>query len=412
MVRNRPNKIVYSSETTDNTKLGFTHYSYGFASRKFLDAFRVLDCEPVRIELPAYYGGRSVPEFDFHIIFRSTENIQTITECYNICCFAWEFEVLKIETRPFEHPFANQKRMLETCQEIWVPCNYTKELLTNFGLRNVFRIPAPITLPERRGIDKNALFLSMWRITSLIFKVSNTTPPVPNEIQSLTSRYCVIEAIHANRLFLTMFNPHDKRKNMQEMVFGFMNILQQYPDAVLIIKFVLAEEMTPLARVLNEVVRHYMEGEVTTACDRIVVLSGYLSDAQISALYEISNFYLCTSVAEGQNFPLLEAMSYGVIPVSTIHTAMADYLTAENCIPIVSRPVAHYRREMAADITGRSYSVEFASQTDIGRALLRACALPAVQHRQMQEQAQDTVDRHFSPQAVAKLIGERLEWPS
>src|ERR1700752_3837413 len=103
-------RIVYSSETTDRQKLGFTHYSYGFACHKFMTSFRVLGYEPERLELPAFYGVRGLPEksgLDIHLIFRSTENIQPISNCYNICCFAWEFEVLKTETRAFEHPFAN-----------------------------------------------------------------------------------------------------------------------------------------------------------------------------------------------------------------------------------------------------------------------------------------------------------------
>ena len=206
-----------------------------------------------------------------------------------------------------------------------------------------------------------------------------------------------------------MFNPYDKRKNMQEMIFGFMTLLQECPKAVLIIKLVLAEQIMPLSNVLNDVLRHYFEGEVTIACNRIIVISGYMTDDEITALYQIADFYLCTSVAEGQNLPLLEAMSYGLVPVSTVHTAMADYLTDDNCIPIATRAFSHYRSEMAADITGRAYSVEFSSQTDIGRALLRACALPHSERRTMRENARDTVVRQFSPKVVAALIRDRLE---
>jgi hypothetical protein len=271
------NTIVYSTETTDHAKLGFTHYSYGFVSHKFLDTFHAMGCFPQRVEFPAYYGGRGLPGVKLHIIFRSTENIQTIIDCYNICCFAWEFEVLKTEERPFENPFANQKRMLEACQEIWVACDYTKHVLEKVGLQNVHRIPAPITLPERRDyINKEALLFSLWKIQSVRLKVSNVAPPAADDIMPLTTRDCVIQAINDNCLFLTIFNPYDKRKNMQEMIFGFMNMLQQYPKAALIIKLVLAEQMMPLSKVLNDVLRHYFDGAVTIACDRIVVIAGYL----------------------------------------------------------------------------------------------------------------------------------------
>jgi glycosyltransferase involved in cell wall biosynthesis len=155
-------------------------------------------------------------------------------------------------------------------------------------------------------------------------------------------------------------------------------------------------------------VRHYFEGEVTINCDRIILISGYLSDEDLATLYRMSNFYLCGSVAEGQNLPLLEAMSYGVVPVSTAHTAMADYLTEDNSVAIRSRPFAAYRREMAADVTARPYAVGFASQTDIGRALLRACALPQARLRQMRHNARQTIARRFAPAVVAGMIRDRL----
>jgi len=409
MIDHEGEPIVYSTETTDRAKLGFTHYSYGFVSHKFLDAFHLMGYHPKRVEFPAYYGGRGLPGVKIHIIFRSTENIQTIVGCYNICCFAWEFEVLKTEERPFENPFANQKRMLEACQEIWVACDYTKHVLEKSGLQNVHRIPAPITPPEvRKNVSREDLLLSLWKIESVLLKVSNIVPPTADHVMPLIFRDCVIQAINDNCLFLTILNPHDKRKNMQEMIFGFINALQQRPNAVLIIKLVLAEQMVPLAKVLDVVLRHYFDGEVTIACDRIVVISGYLADEELATLYRLADFYLCASVAEGQNLPLIEAMSYGVIPVSTVHTAMADYLTEDNRIPIVTRPFSNYRREMAADITGRAYSVEFSSQTDVGRALLRACALTPAERLRMQKNARDTVTRQFSPRVVADKIRDRF----
>jgi glycosyltransferase involved in cell wall biosynthesis len=317
---------------------------------------------------------------------------------------------MKTETERFEHPFSNQKRMLEACQEIWVPCTFSQQVLSKFGIKNVHCIPAPIEMPVNKNTEKLPIFLSLWKVQSLLLKLSNTTNRAPHsdDILPLLARTCVTEAINHNLLFLTIFNPHDTRKNMQEMIFGFLTLLQKYPTAVLIVKLVLAEQMTPLGDILHNVVRHYFDSDVTIACDRILVISGYLTEDELAALYRISDFYLCGSVAEGQNLPLLEAMSYGVVPVSTVHTAMADYLTDENSIPIKTRPFSSYRRDMAANVTGRAYSVEFASQTDIGRALLRACTLPKDKLQQMRHDARQTIARRFSPAVVAGMIRERL----
>ena len=64
----------------------------------------------------------------------------------------------------------------------------------------------------------------------------------------------------------------------------------------------------------------------TIESDRIAFFNAFLSEAQMTALYSLADFYLCTSVAEGQNLPLLEAMAHGTVPVTTANTAMLDYI--------------------------------------------------------------------------------------
>jgi FkbM family methyltransferase len=418
-------RIVYSTEEYADPadQLGATHYSYGFAARKFLEAFRKLGLTPQRLSLPQYYGGRGLPGFEdkantrpIHLIFRSPENIRTVTGCYNICCFAWEFGVLKTDTLPFEHPFRNQKRMLEYCQEIWVPCTYSLEVLLEFGLKNVHYVPAPVPIPELPKDEEHRLpsFFSLWRVPSLCLKVTNVPGrdtiqrDIHNPLTPITSRACIVEAMNANQVFLSVLNPHDKRKNLQEMVFAFMTILEKHPKAVLVLKLVLSERLSPLDTVLDAVLWHYFDRPITLVCDRIVITSGYLSDEEMTALYKISDFYLCASVAEGQNLPLIEAMSHGVIPVSTIHTAMDDYLNQDNCVAIRTRPFSAYQPDMAAAITSRPYSVQFASQADVARALLRACAIAPTDISRMREAARDTVAQKFSLEAVTEFIRDRI----
>ena len=72
-------------------------------------------------------------------------------------------------------------------------------------------------------------------------------------------------------------------------------------------------------------------------CERVLLTTDALSRAEMDCLYEAAAFYVCTSNAEGQNLPLIEAMGHGVVPVSVNHTAMRDYVTPENAIVIPSR---------------------------------------------------------------------------
>src|SRR3981189_1814514 len=105
-------RIVYSSEgrAAIATQLGAAHYSYRFAEAKFVDLLRQMGHAPERLDLPPYYRAQCCAAMrqveratTIHLIFRSTENIRTIDGCYNIACFAWEFDVLKSDTLPFEH---------------------------------------------------------------------------------------------------------------------------------------------------------------------------------------------------------------------------------------------------------------------------------------------------------------------
>jgi glycosyltransferase involved in cell wall biosynthesis len=146
----------------------------------------------------------------------------------------------------------------------------------------------------------------------------------------------------------------------------------------------------------------------TIRCDRIVITSQFLTDDEMSAMYGAADFYLCTSVAEGQNLPLLEAMAHGVVPVTPDHTAMSDYDSEHNGIIVPTCRIASYRPELAGDVAARPYSVDFASQTDIGKALLRACHMPLSQREALSENARDTVARLFSPSTVGALLRDRL----
>jgi len=146
---------IYHSSAVEGSLsevLGAPNYSYRFAEAKFMAAFAAHGRTSIKLAMPEYYateaalppGMRSEGLPAAHLIFRSTEQIRLLKFAWNICCFAWEFDVLKDDTGINEHPFLNQKRMLSLCDEVWVPCSYTKAVLERHGIANVHVIPAPI----------------------------------------------------------------------------------------------------------------------------------------------------------------------------------------------------------------------------------------------------------------------------
>jgi glycosyltransferase involved in cell wall biosynthesis len=412
-------RILYSSEgrSSLSAQLGAAHYSYRFAEGNFIHLLKALGYAPEPVDLPPYYGPHSWAATDrpgaspIHLIFRSPENIRTIAGCYNIAWFAWEFDVLKTDTLPFEHPFANQKRMLEACQEVWAPCDYTADILKAHGIVNTHRVPAPWDPPTDPPADtQNLARLAALRgVAAVQLKISNLVRyDTHSAVTSLTDSPAVKEAMAAEKLFVTVLNPHDKRKNLQELLLGFVSALAHHPEAALLVKLVLPPRPRANEVLLADIMPRF-ERPISLHCDRILFVCDFLSAEQMSALYGIANFYLCASVAEGQNLPLIEAMGHGTVPISTINTAMLDYLCDDNCIRIRTRRFSAFERRTGADVARRPYGVEFSSQTDIGRAVLRACALARGEVETLRQRALESVIGVFSTRAVGALVRQRIE---
>jgi glycosyltransferase involved in cell wall biosynthesis len=69
---------------------------------------------------------------------------------------------------------------------------------------------------------------------------------------------------------------------------------------------------------------------------RIVLIYGYLADADYERLVQATSYVVNTSYGEGQCLPLMEFMSCGKPAVAPRTTAMIDYLDADNAFLIDS----------------------------------------------------------------------------
>ena len=188
--------------------LGAPHYSYRFAEAKFLALFDRRDMAPGKLVMPEYYNGPQAfapGVFDvalptLHLIFRSTEQIRLLKFALNICCFAWEFDVLKDATLVNEHPFLNQKRMLELCDEVWVPSHYTGNVLRAHGLAHSVCIPAPVPMPApaatvaRAGADPARLAGRRSDVTSFLALARREPQAGAGGIKHVARLDCALDA--------------------------------------------------------------------------------------------------------------------------------------------------------------------------------------------------------------------------
>ncbi|WP_339494131.1 MULTISPECIES: glycosyltransferase [unclassified Pseudomonas] len=141
--------------------------------------------------------------------------------------------------------------------------------------------------------------------------------PLPVDLPDTTS---VVQTHVDGVVYVSVFNPKDGRKNWHHLVTAFCWAFRQTSDATLVLKIT----QNDLASYYNELMT--LLAQLTPFACRVVVMHGYLDDAQYAGLYKAASFYVNASRCEGLCLPLMEFMSSGKPVIAPDHTAMEDYI--------------------------------------------------------------------------------------
>jgi hypothetical protein len=131
-------------------------------------------------------------------------------------------------------------------------------------------------------------------------------------------------------VYTSVLNPKDGRKKWVEMMTAFCWAFRDVEDATLVLKMTHHDIEQYRGTVLNQLSRL-----MPFRC-RVVVLHGFLDEAQYRQLIEVSDYYVNASSGEGLCLPLMEFLCGGRPAVAPMHTAMADYLRTEYCFPVAT----------------------------------------------------------------------------
>ena len=142
-------------------------------------------------------------------------------------------------------------------------------------------------------------------------------PLLPLNEEGQTPRYA---------LFVGTLEP---RKNLSRLLEAFASIP---PSSLAGLKFVIAGGQGWRMRDLSEMVAHY------GIQDR-VILTGYVSDAELAALYASAEFLVMPSLYEGFGFPIIEAQSFGV-PVITSNKSSMPEVAGDGAILVDPEDIA------------------------------------------------------------------------
>jgi glycosyltransferase involved in cell wall biosynthesis len=349
-----------------------------------------------------------------HLIFKPAESIRLLKGVRNVACIAWEFDKLVIPRQQSpDLPFKDMRRMLMLPDEIWTPCEFTRGVLQTYGIQNVHRIPAPISVPAARppiqfpeippDLDRVAwinLRLGFGRYRDL----NRVLPSRPYRLSDI-----IVDCYRGSQpqVFLSVLNPHDLRKNLTALVGGFLEFHNENPNSVLLLKLIVDNKTDRLDNVLTGILPLRISQYELIDSTAIWLTTAHLPESVLGDLYRLSSAYLCASLAEGQNLPLQEAMAYGLVPISTRHTAMADYISEDNAVVIRSQTCPIDRPDTAMGPEPDA-SWHLCTNADVAYALRRFARFGEAHRRELGSHARATIASHFSCAAVARLIQARL----
>ena len=390
---------------------GRQHYSYEIARHKFEMALRGFDFELHDVPRPEIYAApvsrAFLDETSCHLIFKPTEWIRLLKGVRNIAWVIWEFDKLagREKSGP-QHPFTDMRRMLKIPHEIWTPCEFTRQVFRAGGVPNVHCIPAPIAVPRM------ALPIRFPDIPPDLDKIPWINLRVGFGRYGDINRSFPSRPHRLSEIILDFYDGHqplvfEPGKTLTALIGGFLEFHSEHPESLLLLKLVIDNTSDRPDAVLTGILRLRISDYELIDSNAVWLATARLAEPVVADLFRFSAAYLCSSLAEGQNLLLQEAVACGVVPITTRHTAMLDYISEANGVIIRSqrRPVDRPDTAMGS---GPDASWHVCTSADVACAFRQFAELGESARRELGIRARATIARDFSVATVARLIHSRL----
>ncbi|MBN7795192.1 DUF7024 domain-containing protein [Parahaliea mediterranea] len=197
-------------------------------------------------------------------------------------------------------------------------------------------------------------------------------------------------------VYTSVFNPVDGRKNWEDMVTAFCWAFRDDPRKTLVLKMSHHNRSTFLGKLL------LLFSRLSPFRCRIVALHGFLPDQQLRELMSATDFFVNTSLAEGQCLPLLEFMAEGVPAISPDHTAMATYINDRNSYVVRSSEQPHiWPNDPRRAYRTVSHRIDW---DDLRRCYLASAEVTPDRYQAMSQAASSEVRRHYSTDRVYRQL--------
>ena len=315
---------AFHNEGNIRAELGKADYSYWFVLKYFqalipkFGEVEVLTDPPVRPE---------IIDLDSEMLFcfMPPHKIPKTAINYAIPVFAWEFDTIPDEVW-LDDERNDWYDVLKRSPGAATHCEFVAETIKK-KMGDDYPI-AVLTAPlwGQYAHLVNEPRRDKWELNTEGFVADSWNPPAPKEtIQKTRTK---IEFMGVTYTFV--FNPNDGRKQWPEAISAFIAAHHDNPNATLILKLIQSNPVLGI-QVVWETIEHLQP----FAC-RIVAIQSHLDTNEFEQLIVGTTFALNSSSGEGQCLPLLEFLSAGVPAVAPQHTAMADYINAQNSVTVAN----------------------------------------------------------------------------
>ena len=252
----------------------------------------------------------------------------------------------------------------EYTDEVWAASNFIRDAISSKAPVPVVRVPAVVNLKRTNKLSRTDLGLPENRF-----------------------------------LFLAMFDTKSvlERKNPLGVLRAFTSAFSSDdPRVGLVLKFNNPDYEQPVM----EELRRELAG-----CRNAVVIDHLLGRDELTSLIDACDCFVSLHRAEGFGLGPAEAMSLGKPAIITNWSGNTDYMTADNCIAVNYELVE----------LGRDYGPYKAHQRwaepdleHAAQAMKRVVAEPEFA-KSIGLRGRETINSHFSPQAVGRIIQARLQ---
>jgi glycosyltransferase involved in cell wall biosynthesis len=213
----------------------------------------------------------------------------------------------------------------------------------------------------------------------------------------------------AGRVFLTVCNPFDARKNLTTLIEGFlMGTAGGSGKDLLLVKLANSGAMAEPAEYLFHQVRPLFGDPHALHEEGVLFLSGLFSDVEMAQLYAGADFYLSAALGAGQNLSLLEAMAHGCVPVSVRNTAMADYIDEDDAVVIGEGRYSGLLPRISPELSHLRTDNSFADRFGIAEAVRQALSLDDSARAAKVRSARERIASRYTPERIFAAMSARL----